>query len=56
MKELLKNLGIILILIGVGFLAIPFFQGTLENWHLVTGLVIMIVGFFSYVIVNKKTY
>lgn len=54
MKTLLQNLGAILVLVGVCFLATYFFATRPENWMLVTGLAFQVVGFFSYIIINKR--
>ncbi len=54
MKELIKNLGVIVLLIGVIILAVPTFSGTLTNAILMTGLVVIIVGYLSHIAINKR--
>ena len=54
MNTLMKSLGVILLLIGVGILAIPAFTSIRDNTYLGVGLLIIIVGFISHIILNKK--
>lgn len=54
MKELVKNLGAIILLIGVIILAVPTLSGTLTNAVLMTGLVVIIVGYLGHIVINKK--
>lgn len=54
MKNLLKNLGPILVLIGVVLLAIYFFTESNSNNYLISAGVIMIVGLFAHIFLNKK--
>lgn len=54
MNNLLKNLGPILILVGVVILAIYFFAETNSNTYLASAGIIMIVGFLSHIVINKK--
>lgn len=42
MNELIKNLGVIVLIIGAAVLAVPFFTGGMTNSILLTGL-----GWFS---------
>ena len=56
MKELIKNLGVIVLLIGVIILAVPTFSGTLTNAILMTGLVVIIVGYLSHIAINNVRY
>lgn len=53
MKELLKYLGVIIAIIGVAILAIPQFMGTTTNATLMTGLVVIILGIVSFILINK---
>ena len=53
MNTLLKNLGAILVLLGVGCLAAYFF-GKQVNGLLVAGLALEVVGFFAYILINKR--
>ncbi len=55
MKSLLKNLGLILILIGAVILAVSFFTGNVNNNVILgTSLVLMLAGLLSYIIINKR--
>jgi len=55
MKGLLKNLGLILILIGVAILVVCSFTGNVNNnTVLVSSVILVIVGLVSYIIINKK--
>ncbi len=53
MKELSKYLGVIVMFIGVAFLAIPFFMGTINNTTLILGLVLIIEGFLGHIYINN---
>jgi hypothetical protein len=53
MNTLLKNLGAILVLLGVVCLAVYFF-GVQENALLVAGLVLEVAGLFVHVLLNKR--
>jgi len=50
----LKNLGSILILIGVAILAVYFFTQSNSNTYLISAGVMMIVGFLAHIFLNKK--
>lgn len=54
MKELLKYLGVIIAIIGVAILAIPQFMGTTTNTTLMSGLVVIILGIVSFILINKR--
>lgn len=54
MNELLKNLGVIVLLIGVIILAVPAINGGLSNSILLTGLGIIILGYIGHIVINKK--
>lgn len=53
MKQLVKYLGIIIILIGVAILAIPQFMGVTTNTTLGIGLVVMIIGLIAHIVINR---
>lgn len=53
MKELAKYSGVIVMLIGVLFLAIPFLQGSTNNTNLIIGILLAIEGFLGYLFVNN---
>lgn len=54
MNTLLKSLGIVLLLIGVGILAVPAFTDMRSNAMLAAGLGTIILGFVVHIILNKK--
>ena len=55
MKGLLKNLGLILILIGVIILLICSMTGNVNsNGILGTSAVLIVLGLVSYIVINKK--
>lgn len=53
MKEFVKYVGVIVMLIGVAVLAIPFLQGTTSNLTLGIGLLLVIEGFLGHIFVNN---
>jgi len=53
MNELLKNLGVIVLLIGVIILAVPAINGGLSNTILLTGRSI-ILGYLGHIVINKR--
>ena len=55
MNTLLKNLGAILVLLGVVCLAIYYF-GVQVNGLLVAALALQVAGLFAHVILNKRIY
>lgn len=55
MKGLLKNLGLILIVIGAVILIVSFFMGDTNNNAILGGsLATIIVGLIAYIVLNKK--
>ena len=55
MKGLLKNLGLILILVGAVILVIcSITQNVNDNAILGTSLVLIIVGWVTYMVINKR--
>ena len=55
MKGLLKNLGLILILIGVVILLACSFTGNVNNNAILgTSVVLVVLGLISYIVINKK--
>ena len=55
MKGLLKNLGLILVLVGAVILVSCSFTGNVNNNTLLgTSAVLMVLGLISYIIINKK--
>lgn len=53
MKELIRNLGVILILLGVLALAIPAFMETQTNGTLLLGLCLTIGGLLAHILINR---
>lgn len=53
MKFFLKNLGIFLVLVGALFLIVPFFAHLQTNSSLLTGWILIVAGFISYIFLNK---
>jgi ABC-type multidrug transport system permease subunit len=57
MKSLLKNLGLILILIGILILVTCSYTGNVNNnVILFTAIILVVGGLISYIIINKKNY
>ena len=54
MNTLMKSLGVIILLIGVGILAVPAFTEIRSNTFLGIGIITVIVGFFAHIFLNKK--
>ena len=53
MKDLVKNLGLISILIGVVILSIAVFQETQTNTKLIISLIFVIIGLLGHILLNK---
>ena len=55
MKGLLKNLGIIIVLIGVAVLVVAAATDNLNNNSiLISSVALMIAGFITYIAINKR--
>lgn len=54
MDELIKNLGVIVLIIGAAVLAVPFFTGGMTNSILLTGLGLVLLGYFGHIVINKR--
>ncbi len=54
MSGLIKNLGVIVLLIGVVILAVPFLTGSMTNGILFTGLLVIILGYVGHIVINKR--
>ncbi len=54
MSELVKNLGVIVLLIGVVILAVPALTGGMTNAILLSGLVVIVIGYLSHIVINKR--
>jgi uncharacterized membrane protein HdeD (DUF308 family) len=54
MNTLLKYLGVFVLLIGVGILAVPTITHKLSNSTLLIGLIVIIVGYLGHIYLNKK--
>lgn len=53
MKELARNIGVVVMLIGVAILVIPFLAGLSNNTSLIIGLVLVIEGLLGHIFVNN---
>lgn len=53
MKEVARYTGVIVMLIGVAFLAIPYFMGTTNNMNLLIGLILVVQGLLGHIYVNN---
>lgn len=54
MNQLIKNLGVIVLLIGVIILAVPALTGGVSNTILLAGLGFIILGYIGHIAINKK--
>ena len=54
MNNLVKYLGVIILLVGVAILAVPSFMGTSSNGVLVAGLACVIAGFIGHIFINNR--
>ena len=54
MNTIMKSLGVVILLVGVGILAIPAFTEMRNNTVLAAGLLTIIVGFAAHIFLNKK--
>ncbi len=55
MKGLLKNLGLILIVIAALILAVCSFTGNVNNNAIyITSVAMMVIGLVAYIVINKK--
>ena len=54
MNELIKNLGVIVLLIGVIVLAVPALTGGMTNTVLMLGLALVVVGYLGHIAINKR--
>ncbi len=54
MNEIIKNLGVILLLVGVIILAVPALTGGMTNGILIAGLGVIILGYLGHIVINKK--
>ena len=54
MNTLMKGLGALILLIGVGILTIPVITEAPNNTILLIGLVIIVFGFVLHIFLNKK--
>jgi hypothetical protein len=57
MKNLLKNLGLLLLLIGTVILVVCSYTGNVNNnGILLLAITLIIGGLISYIVINKKIY
>ena len=53
LRTILKNAGLLVILIGVIILGIVVFVGSQTNANLALSLVLIVVGLLSHIVINK---
>ena len=53
MKEILKNLGLLSIVLGVVILSLAVFRETQTNAKMMVSLILVIVGFIGHIILSK---
>ena len=54
MNTIMKSLGVLVLLIGVGILAYTFFMEIRNNVYLGVGLLLVILGLLAHIFLNKK--
>jgi hypothetical protein len=54
MSNVLKYLGVLILLIGVAILAVPAFTGGGNNQVLIIGLCVVIAGFLVHVLLGRR--
>ncbi|MDH6534634.1 uncharacterized membrane protein HdeD (DUF308 family) [Parabacteroides sp. PM5-20] len=54
MSALIKNLGVVVLLIGVAILAVPAMTGNMTNTILLVGLATILLGYIGHIVINKK--
>ena len=54
MNEFIKNLGVIVLLIGVIILAVPALTGGMNNGILLAGLGVILLGYIGHIVISKK--
>lgn len=54
MNDSFKYLGVLILLIGVAVLAIPAITGGMSNTLLLSGLGLILLGYLSHILINKK--
>ncbi|MCF8224965.1 MAG: hypothetical protein K9J30_03715 [Bacteroidales bacterium] len=53
MKDVIKNIGILLIVIGVVILSIAVFKEATTNTKLAVSLILIVVGFLGHILINR---
>jgi uncharacterized membrane protein HdeD (DUF308 family) len=53
-SQILKNCGIVVLIVGELFLIVPFFTKSQTNTTLLTGWILILSGFILYLVLNKK--
>jgi hypothetical protein len=54
LKTLLKNAGLLIILVGVIILSLVVFMGTQTNTSLGLSLVLIVLGLLAHIFINRK--
>jgi hypothetical protein len=53
MKDILKNIGLLSVVVGVVILSLAVFKDTTTNSVLIISLIFVVVGFLGHIILNK---
>ena len=53
LTDILKNLGLFIILIGIIILVVSFLNGVTSNLGLIIALLLIVFGFASYLLTNR---
>jgi Zn-dependent protease with chaperone function len=53
LNDILKNLGLFIILIGIIILVVSFLNGITSNSGLIVALLLIVFGFASYLLTNR---
>lgn len=54
MNEIIKYVGIILVLAGAAILAVPQFMGTTTNSTLGAGVIVIVLGILVHIVINRN--
>ena len=53
MNEFIKNLGVLVLLIGVAIMAVPALTGGMTNTILLSGTALVVLGYIAHIAINK---
>jgi hypothetical protein len=54
MKPIIRYSGLIVLLAGELFLIVPFLRNSRQNVSLLAGAILVVIGFFLFIVLNKK--